>query len=358
MNLPKSWKLTDQRLINKHKNKDFKGLVITDTTAELPGTLTIFIFVESDNNDYDQDDFKTEFKMGDSTLTAYLKEPKTLAGYTDYRFYIFDNLGIEAILIRASVRKQFFEQYKYKIEALVESIRIKKIQSENSYDSLLMESDNIYNSHSIEDYYTNDNNIMKAEDYIGVLKECNEALKKDSKNYLLYDKMGYAFMKLDKPIEAIRYFELALSIKNDDTLAYYYAGECLLILENYKKALYCFKRITELDCKNDKAFFDCGYIIFINMGNLKYGGMDEAIDYFNKAIELNNNQANYFNYRGKANYFYYYFFTDIANNSYNFEMAVKYGYNAISDWERAIELDNSLENELNIFIQNIYNNLN
>ena len=125
MYFPKNWKLTDQREINKNE-KEFKGVVITDTTAEQPGTMTMFIFLDNENKDYNAEDFKTEFTMLDSNLTAFSKEPKTLAGFTEYRFYIFNKLGTEKLSLRASVRKQFFEQYKNEIEAVVRSIRIRK----------------------------------------------------------------------------------------------------------------------------------------------------------------------------------------------------------------------------------------
>lgn len=125
MYFPKTWKLTDQREINK-KETEFKGVVLTDTTAEQPGTMTMFIFLDSANKDYNSEDFKTEFKMNDSSLTAFSKDPKTLAGFTEYRFYIFNKLGTEKLSIRASVRKQYYEQYKNEIEAVVRSIKIKK----------------------------------------------------------------------------------------------------------------------------------------------------------------------------------------------------------------------------------------
>jgi hypothetical protein len=125
MYFPKNWKLMDQRDINKNE-KDFKGVVLTDTTAEQPGTMTMFIFLDNENKDYNAEDFKTEFVMIDSNLTAFSKEPKTIAGSTEYKFYIFNNLGTEKLSVTASVRKQFFDQYKDEIEAVVRSISIKK----------------------------------------------------------------------------------------------------------------------------------------------------------------------------------------------------------------------------------------
>jgi len=125
MYFPKNWKIMDQREINKNDTA-FSGVLLTDTSAEQPGTLTIFIFLDKDNKDFNAENFKTEFKMNDSTLRTYSMEPRTLAGSTSYRFYIFNNHGTEKLSVNAQVRKQFFDQYKNEIEAVVRSIRIRK----------------------------------------------------------------------------------------------------------------------------------------------------------------------------------------------------------------------------------------
>lgn len=129
---PKNWKLTDQREINKNET-EFKGILLTDTTAEQPGTMTMFIYLDLENKDYNPEDFKTEFPVFDSTITVFSKEPKTIAGFTEYKFYVFNKLGTEKLSIGASVRKQFFDQYKKEIESVVRSIRIKR--KENLNDS-------------------------------------------------------------------------------------------------------------------------------------------------------------------------------------------------------------------------------
>ncbi|MEO6693850.1 MAG: hypothetical protein ABIY50_07175 [Ignavibacteria bacterium] len=125
MYFPKNWKIMDQREINKNDSA-FSGVLLTDTTAEQPGTMTIFIFLDKDNKDFSSENFKTEFNMNDTTLRAYSMEPRTLAGSTSYRFYIFNNIGTEKLSVNAQVRKQYFNQYKNEIEAVVRSIRIKR----------------------------------------------------------------------------------------------------------------------------------------------------------------------------------------------------------------------------------------
>lgn len=125
MYFPNNWKLTDQRDINKNE-KEFKGVVLTDTTAEQPGTMTLFVFLDSELKDFNTEDFKMEFAMNDTTLSGFVKEPKTLAGFTEYRFYVFNKIGTEKLSLRASVRKQYFDQYKNEIESVVRSINIRK----------------------------------------------------------------------------------------------------------------------------------------------------------------------------------------------------------------------------------------
>ncbi len=125
MYFPNNWKLTDQRDINKNE-KEFKGVVLTDTTAEQPGTMTMFIFLDNELKDYNTEDFTAEFAMIDTTLSGFVKEPKTLAGFTEYSFFIFNKIGTEKLSLRASVRKQYFDQYKKEIEAVVRSINIRK----------------------------------------------------------------------------------------------------------------------------------------------------------------------------------------------------------------------------------------
>ncbi|MDQ3020656.1 MAG: hypothetical protein M3R36_08810 [Bacteroidota bacterium] len=125
MYYPKNWKLIDVRDIDK-KEKIFKGLIITDTTASQPGTMNLFVSLDPEGKEFKSEDFKTEFKMNDSTLRAYLMEPKASAGSVSYKFYIFNNLATEKLLINAQIRQQFFDQYKNEIEAVVRSIRIRK----------------------------------------------------------------------------------------------------------------------------------------------------------------------------------------------------------------------------------------
>ena len=126
MSYPINWQFTDLRKVDKNKNeREFKGVVLTDSSAEQPGTMTIFIYPDKDNKEYNAEDFKTEFKMLDTNLATFSKKPKTQAGFIEYRFYIFNKAGTQKLSIRANVRKKFFEEYKNQIESVVSSINIK-----------------------------------------------------------------------------------------------------------------------------------------------------------------------------------------------------------------------------------------
>ncbi|MDZ4710881.1 MAG: hypothetical protein SGI89_00985 [bacterium] len=124
MYYPKSWILQDSRELNKNKT-EFEGVVLIDT-ANGKGSMNFFIYLDKDNKEYKAEDFKKEFPMTDSTLTAFSMDPYTQAVTTYYKFYIFNKLGTEKLSLTAQIKQQFFEQYKNEIEAVVRSINIRK----------------------------------------------------------------------------------------------------------------------------------------------------------------------------------------------------------------------------------------
>lgn len=121
--IPKNWKVIDSRMINTNQT-EFEGILITDTTAKKEGTLNLFIHLDKDGKEFTKEGFKTEFKMADTSSTAYIKDPITQAKNTYYRFYIFTKT--DKLYVDAQVKEEFFNEYKNNIEALVRSIRISK----------------------------------------------------------------------------------------------------------------------------------------------------------------------------------------------------------------------------------------
>jgi hypothetical protein len=84
----------------------------------------LFIHLDKEGKEFTKEGFNTEFKMDDTTSTAYVKEPLTQAKNTYYRFYIFTKT--DKLFVDAQVKEEFFNDYKNYIEALVRSIRIAK----------------------------------------------------------------------------------------------------------------------------------------------------------------------------------------------------------------------------------------
>ncbi len=121
MSYPQNWKVIDMRNIDKSTEK-FKGVILTDTTAKESGTANIFIALNNEGNEFNSAEFKKTFPINDSTATAYVNEPKTQAGSTTLRFYIF--FKTDKLSINAQIKKQYFDQYRPIIEAIIKTINI------------------------------------------------------------------------------------------------------------------------------------------------------------------------------------------------------------------------------------------
>lgn len=121
MSYPQNWKVIDMRNIDKSSDK-FKGVILTDTTAKESGTANIFISLNNEGNEFNASEFKKTFPINDSTATAYVNEPKTQAGSTNIRFYIF--FKTDKLSINAQIKKQYFDQYRPIVEAIIKTINI------------------------------------------------------------------------------------------------------------------------------------------------------------------------------------------------------------------------------------------
>ena len=123
---PKSWKLVDSREINKQQ-VEFEGVYIADTVR--PETkMVLFIYLDNTAKGFNKEDFKSSFRMLDTSMTTFFKEPITLAGKTKYTFFVFGfqepGKDQQKLYVEADVKEEFFEEYKPIIEAVVRSIRI------------------------------------------------------------------------------------------------------------------------------------------------------------------------------------------------------------------------------------------
>lgn len=118
--LPKSWKVIDAREMNTNINQ-FEGVVLVDTAAGA-GDVNVFVSLDRDEPDFKQEEYSEAFIMTDTTITAFKSKPRTLAGMTEYKFYLFT--PTEKISVGAKIRKEQFETFKDIVEAVVRSIRI------------------------------------------------------------------------------------------------------------------------------------------------------------------------------------------------------------------------------------------
>lgn len=118
--LPKSWKVIDAREMNTNINQ-FEGVVLVDTTVG-SGDVNVFVSLDRDEPDFKQEEYSEAFEMLDTTITGFKSKPRTLAGMTEYKFYLFT--PTEKISVGAKIRKEQFDAFKDIVEAVVRSIRI------------------------------------------------------------------------------------------------------------------------------------------------------------------------------------------------------------------------------------------
>ena len=119
MVFPKNWALANYL---SEINADSKGIALADTSAP-KGTINVFISIDNaGKEEFKASDTKTLFPVNDSTITAYVGEPRTLAGYTSVRYYMF--LKADKLSINVQVRKQNYDQYKPIVDAMLKTINI------------------------------------------------------------------------------------------------------------------------------------------------------------------------------------------------------------------------------------------
>jgi len=121
MSYPENWKVIDMRNIDKNSEK-FKGVILTDTTTKENGAVNVFIALDNEGKEYNAGEFKNNFPMNDSSITAYVNEPRTIAGATTLRFYVF--CKTDKLSISAQIKKQYFDQYRPIVEAIIRTINI------------------------------------------------------------------------------------------------------------------------------------------------------------------------------------------------------------------------------------------
>jgi len=118
MTFPKNWTLVNYLT---EINPETKGIALADTSVP-KGTINIFLSYNNDGSEYKASEFKTIFPVNDSTITAYVSEARTIAGVTTTKYYMF--LKADKLSISVQVKKQFYDQYKPIVEAMLKTVHI------------------------------------------------------------------------------------------------------------------------------------------------------------------------------------------------------------------------------------------
>ena len=132
--------------------------------------------------------------------------------------------------------------------------------------------------------------------------------------------------------DAEKAFELNPAVELDKRLAraYVFQGDCYHFNMDYEESLIYYTKALELDpsisCRRPIDVY--GELI---NDSLTYGEYDKAIEYANKAIELNTGYSDYY-YRQLAEAYY-------GRGDYYHEYGHDYADDAIADYTKAIELD-------------------
>lgn len=146
----------------------------------------------------------------------------------------------------------------------------------------------------------------------------------------IYNRRGYARLKLNLYNEAISDFQKAIEYKHDFAEAYNNCGNAYRKLEKYDEALEQCNRAIEYREDFAEAYNNRGNIYYL------FSKDSEAIRDYSKAIEINPNYAGAYYNRGIA---YYYLQNKLSE--------------ARGDWQKVVKLNPSYEKELKEKIEKI-----
>ena len=187
-------------------------------------------------------------------------------------------------------------------------------------------------------YEIRGNCYLETGSFVTAIQNYTDALEflppTDSKSKVniasLYNRRGYARLKLNLFSEAISDFQKAIDFKHDFAEAYNNSGNAYRKLEKFDEALAQCNRAIEYKEDFAEAYNNRGNIYYL------FSKDNEAIRDYSKAIELNPNYAGAYYNRGIA---YYYLQNKLSE--------------ARSDWQKVIKLNPSYEKELKEKIEKI-----
>jgi tetratricopeptide (TPR) repeat protein len=189
-----------------------------------------------------------------------------------------------------------------------------------SYNSFSQKSE-LLNNEAVDLF--NNNQIDSA------LTKLDEAQKEDSTFFGTFYNRAVIYRELGKNDLAIEQFSKSIRLNQNDTNSYMNRGILYSKNQNIEKALKDYNSVLKIDPNKKEAHINIG-LIYFNSGNLKDAEskflkcvqidpkydpalfrlakiclqnekFDEAYDYLNKSIALNNNEFEYYEIRGVMN---------------------------------------------------------
>ena len=136
----------------------------------------------------------------------------------------------------------------------------------------------------------------ESSNYKEAIVDLNKAIKIQPKYAPAYNLRGLCKAGLKDFKASILDYDKAIKLKLDYAAAYMNRGDSNAHLKRNKKAFEDYLEVTKIDSKNDTAFDYCG-LQKIAMGDFK-----ASIFYFDKAININPKNADYFLSRGSSKF--------------------------------------------------------
>ncbi len=127
--------------------------------------------------------------------------------------------------------------------------------------------------------------LERAGDYPRALAAYREALEIDSTNYAVYSRIAYIYIRLNRPDEALRHAEMALSIKKDYAPALVNLGIAHAKLGNYNAAETYLSQAVEISSDNESALFNLALLME------KAGRLQKASVYYKQLMQYGNVQG-------------------------------------------------------------------
>ena len=131
-----------------------------------------------------------------------------------------------------------------------------------------------------------------SSNYKEAIVDLNKAIKLQPKYAPAYNLRGLCKSGLKDFKNSISDYDKAIKLKPDYAAAYMNRGDSNAYLKRNKKAFEDYLEVTKIDSKNDTAFDYCG------LQKTVLGNFEESIKYFDKAININPNNADYYLSRG------------------------------------------------------------